>query len=89
MNTPGIARQGRKQKEGVPFSPPSWGFMKVLILFLILSPGRAKSSFILKHNTIEKITYRSWKDVRYNIRHTVQSSFRGMEGHEDFKVLEF
>lgn len=88
VNTPGIERQGRKQKEGFPFSPPSWGFMKVLILFLILSPGRAKSSFILKHYTIKKITYRSWKYVNYNIRHTVQSSCRGMEGHEDFKVIE-
>lgn len=83
VNMPGIARHGRKQQEDVPFSPPSWSFMKVLILFLILSPERAKSSFVLKHNTIKNTTCRPWKYVNYNIRYTTESFFRGMEGHED------
>lgn len=80
---PGIARHGRKQQEDVPFSPPSWSFMKVFILFLILSPERAKNSFILKDNTIENITDRARRDVNYNIRYTTESFFRGMESHKD------
>jgi len=75
MNTPGIARPGRKQQEDAPFCPSMETFMKVFVLSLIFIPETAKKSFILRHNSIENIIDRAWKDVAYNITYTFESFF--------------